>query len=192
MELVDAETEENIPGTAYQITIEKFADKMLLLDEAFHIMNDSDKLVVNFETTESGDLVVKGQKMGETLGYMADDANLVMEGPVFVGLGLYRFTVDVVAIEGETLDADKRAIYEALVILAESKRYFITYDGEEHSLQVISYFDNIVDLEFDTGTKYEDDYTFQLAEGLCRAGTFVACRDLHSKRVFSIGETRTW
>jgi len=29
MELVDAQTEENIPGTAYQITIEKFADNML-------------------------------------------------------------------------------------------------------------------------------------------------------------------
>ena len=89
MELVDAQTEEKIPGTAYHLIIEKFADDTLLLDEAFHIMSDSDTLVINFKTTDEGDVVVNGMKMGETLGYMASEDELVVGGPIFNQLGLY-------------------------------------------------------------------------------------------------------
>ena len=153
MELVDAQTEEKIPGTAYHLIIEKFADDTLLLDEAFHIMSDSDTLVINFKTTDEGDVVVNGMKMGETLGYMASEDELVVGGPIFNQLGLYSFTIEVVAMEGETLDKDKRATYEALITLAESKTYSVTYDGEEYNLETISYFDNIVDFKFDPDSK---------------------------------------
>lgn len=153
IQLIDAQTEENIPGMAYHLLIEKFANNKLLLEEAFHIMNDNDNLVINFQTTENGDIDIKGQKTGETLGYMAKDNGLFIEGPIFTHAGLYHLTVEVVAMEGETLDVDERQTYETLITLAESKTFHVKYDGKKYGLETISYFDNIVDFKFDPNRK---------------------------------------
>lgn len=151
MELVDAQTRQNIPGVAYHLIIQKFIGDEVLLNETFHIMGDEDRLIIKFETTESGDVVVRGQKMGETLGYMAVD-DLVVEGPIFVKAGLYRFIAEVVAMEGETLGLHEIATFEVLITLAELTSYTVNYNDREYELEVISYFDNIVDFNFDPDT----------------------------------------
>ncbi|MEM2759393.1 MAG: hypothetical protein QXW73_01200 [Nitrososphaerales archaeon] len=173
IEMVDALSGRNIRGAGYHITVEKFANGIVLLEETFHAAKDNEKLVVRFKTTEGGDVFVRGQKVDDTLGYVATDT-LSVEGPVFMEAGLYRFAMEVVVMDGQIVPIGKRAIFEAFITLAESRTFAVTYNAKQYALETISYFDNIVDFEFEPSSM-SIKMIMQLEQKFCRKCSVITC-----------------
>ncbi|RMF29000.1 MAG: hypothetical protein D6752_06690 [Candidatus Nitrosothermus koennekii] len=140
------DNEQVIPGVAANIEIYRFRDNQLLLNQTFHVMSDVETLEVLFKNTESGDINIKGMKMG-SFGYMraADEDMVIVEGPIFTKAGLYKFKVTPIALDSESLPEDQRVPFEALITLSEVKNWEI--DG--HTIQTIAYYDSLTNLEYD-------------------------------------------
>jgi hypothetical protein len=157
---LDAIDEEgkSIKGTVYDIAVNKFADNKVF-KERFHTTQDQDTLTIVFKP--NADLtnasIVKGVYVSN-MGYRSsDDQGIVIEGPLFLDAGLYILTIDLLAIDSNFLS--EHVTYIAKLTIAEHKVWSISYEDIIGSIETISYFDKVRDLNIykDSNGNYRID-----------------------------------
>ncbi len=148
----------SIKGTVYDIAINKFADNKVF-KERFHTAQDQDTLTIvfkpNADLTEAR--IVKGVYVSN-MGYKSsDDKDIVIEGPLFMDAGLYVLTIDLLAIDSNFLS--EPVTYIAKLTIAEHKAWGISYEDITGSIETISYFDKVMDLNIykDSNGNYRID-----------------------------------
>ncbi len=156
---IDEESKNLIKGIlVYDITINKFADNKIF-KERFHTAQDQDTLTVVFKPnanlTEAS--IVKGVVVSN-MGYESyDDKGIIIEGPLFLDAGLYILTIDLLAIDSNFLS--EPVTYIAKLTIAEHKIWNISYEDITGSIETISYFDKVRDLNIykDSNGNYRID-----------------------------------
>ena len=74
---------------------------------------------------------------------------IIVKGPIFLDPGLYKFVITPIAFGGELLPDDQKIPFEALITFAEIRDHEIEYNGEVYTIEMISYYDSIKNVEFD-------------------------------------------
>jgi hypothetical protein len=149
--LYDANTNQTIEHTTYQITITKGTspDQRPLVNDFFHAHNGVLKLKIE---PRPGELTIFGDRDPFQNALVADPGgNVLIRGPLLLDGGLYHFHIEIFGIDNDRNifkpeDAPK---FDSYLSVGDVFKENITYNNTLYNTTLISYYDRIHDFDFD-------------------------------------------
>jgi hypothetical protein len=148
--LYDANTNQTIEHTTYQITISNgTSDQRPLVNDFFHAHNGVLKLKIE---PRPGEITIFGDRDPFQNALVADPGgNVLIRGPLLLDGGLYRFHIEIFGIDNDRNifkpeDAPK---FDTSLSVGDVFKENITYDNVVYNTTLISYYDKIHSFEFD-------------------------------------------
>ncbi|HZA62602.1 MAG TPA: hypothetical protein VE573_07005 [Nitrososphaeraceae archaeon] len=151
--LYDPTTKEGYKHVTYYITIEKDGKK--LLSDWFHDHKGDLKIEMKPSTAEQ--IAVYGEPDPILQAFTGtENSPVVATGPIFSEGGLYHFIVRITTIDFDRsfIPDDKQPVYDGWLSVGSTVNQQVSLsDGEQIPIQVISYYDDIKDFNFDSSNK---------------------------------------
>ena len=151
--LYDPTTKEGYKHVTYYITIEKDGKK--LLSDWFH--DHKGDLKIEMKPSNAEQIAVYGEPDPILLAYTGTEKSpVVATGPIFSEGGLYHFIVRITTIDFDRsfIPDDKQPVYDGWLSVGSTVNQQVSLsDGEQIPIQVISYYDDIKDFNFDPSEK---------------------------------------
>src|ERR671911_1685182 len=151
--LYDPTTTEGYNHVTYYITIEKDGKK--LLSDWFHDHKGDLKIEMKPSNTEN--IAVYGEPDPILQAFTGTEKSpIVATGPIFSEGGLYHFTVRITTIDYDRsfIPDDKQPEYDGWLSIGSTLNQQISLsDGKQIPIQIISYYDDIKDFNFDPSKK---------------------------------------
>src|ERR687898_706727 len=147
--LYDPATEEGFPHVTYFITIEKDGKK--LLSDWFH--DHKGDLKIEMKPSDDERITVYGEPDPILQAFTGtEDSPVIATGPIFSEGGLYHFIVRVATIDYDRsfIPDDKQPVYDGWLSVGSTEDQQVSLsDGKQIPIQIISYYDDIKDFNFD-------------------------------------------
>src|ERR671910_3366252 len=151
--LYDPTTKEGYKHVTYYITIEKDGKK--LLSDWFHDHKGDLKIEMKPSTAEQ--IAVYGEPDPILQAFTGtENSPVVATGPIFSEGGLYHFIVRITTIDYDRsfIPDDKQPIYDGWLSVGSTLNQQVSLsDGKQIPIQIISYYDDIKDFNFDPAKK---------------------------------------
>jgi hypothetical protein len=151
--LYDPTTKEGYKHVTYYITIEKDGKK--LLSDWFHDHKGDLKIEMKPSTAEQ--IAVYGEPDPILQAFTGtENSPVVATGPIFSEGGLYHFIVRITTIDFDRsfIPDDKQPVYDGWLSVGSTVNQQVSLsDGKQIPIQVISYYDDIKDFNFDSSNK---------------------------------------
>src|SRR5215216_3541869 len=151
--LYDPSTKEGYKHVTYYITIEKDGKK--LLSDWFHDHKGDLKLEMKPSNAER--VTVYGEPDPILQAFTGtENSPVVATGPIFSEGGLYHFVVRITTIDYDRsiIPDDKQPIYDGWLSVGSTLNQQVSLsDGKQIPIQIISYYDDIKDFNFDPSKK---------------------------------------
>src|ERR687893_2346079 len=151
--LYDPATKEGFEHVTYFITIEKDGKK--LLSDWFH--DHKGDLKIEMKPSDDERITVYGEPDPILQAFTGtEDSPVIATGPIFSEGGLYHFIVRVATIDYDRsfIPHDKQPVYDGWLSVCSTENQQISLsDGEQVQIEIISYYDDIQDFNFDPGKK---------------------------------------
>jgi hypothetical protein len=152
--LYDPITKEGFKHVTYYITIEKDGKK--LLSDWFH--DHKGDLKIEMKPSDAERITVYGEPDPILEAFAgSENSPVVATGPIFSEGGLYHFIVRILTIDYDRsfIPDDKQPIYDGWLSVGSTVNQEVSMNGNDRSkqipIQIISYYDDIQDFNFDTG-----------------------------------------
>jgi hypothetical protein len=151
--LYDPSTNEGYKHVTYFITIEKDGKK--LLSDWFH--DHKGDLKIEMKPSNAEQIAVYGEPDPILQAYTGtENSPVVATGPIFSEGGLYHFIVRITTIDYDRsfIPDDKQPIYDGWLSVGSTINQQVSLsDGEQIPIQIISYYDDVKDFNFDPNKK---------------------------------------
>jgi hypothetical protein len=156
--LYDPSTKEGYKHVTYYITIEKDGKK--LLSDWFH--DHKGDLKIEMKPSNAEQIAVYGEPDPILQAYTGTEKSpVVATGPIFSEGGLYHFIVRITTIDYDRslIPDDKQPVYDGWLSVGSTLNQQVSLsDGKQIPIQIISYYDDIKDFNFDR-TKKQIQFT---------------------------------
>src|ERR671919_608202 len=156
--LYDPTTKEGYKHVTYYITIEKDGKK--LLSDWFH--DHKGDLKIEMKPSKAEIVTVYGEPDPILRAFTGtENSPVVATGPIFSEGGLYHFIVRITTIDFDRLfiPDDKQPVYDGWLSVGSTVNQQVSLsDGKQIPIQVISYYDDIKDFNFNA-TKKQIQFT---------------------------------
>ena len=156
--LYDPATNEGYKHVTYFITIEKDGKK--LVSDWFH--DHKGDLKIEMKPSNAEQITVYGEPDPILQAFTGtENSPVVATGPIFSEGGLYHFIVRIATIDYDRsfIAEDKQPIYDGWLSVGSTVNQQVSLsDGKQIPIQIISYYDDIKDFNFDT-TKKQIQFT---------------------------------
>src|ERR687889_192061 len=151
--LYDPATKEGFKHVTYFITIEKDGKK--LLSDWFH--DHKGDLKIEMKPSNAEQIAVYGEPDPILQAFTGtENSPVVATGPIFSEGGLYHFIVRITTIDFDRsfIPDDKQPVYDGWLSVGSTVNQQVSLsDGKQIPIQVISYYDDIKDFNFDSSNK---------------------------------------
>ena len=151
--LYDPTTKEGFKHVTYYITIEKDGKK--LLSDWFH--DHKGDLKIEMKPSNAENIAVYGEPDPILQAFTGTERNpVIATGPIFSEGGLYHFIVRVATIDYDRsfIPDDKQPVYDGWLSIGSTLNQRVSLsDGKQIPIQIISYYDDIKDFNFDSSKK---------------------------------------
>lgn len=151
--LYDPTTKEGFKHVTYYITIEKDGEK--LLSDWFH--DHKGDLKIEMKPSDTENIAVYGEPDPILQAFTGTERNpVVATGPIFSEGGLYHFVVRVTTIDYDRsfIPDEKQPEYDGWLSVGSTLNQQVSLsDGNQVPIQIISYYDDIKDFNFDPSKK---------------------------------------
>jgi hypothetical protein len=152
--LYDPATKEGFKHVTYYITIEK--DEKKLLSDWFH--DHKGDLKIEMKPQNKEQITVYGEPDPILQAFTGrENSPVVATGPIFSEGGLYHFIVRVITIDYDRsfIPDDKQPEYEGWLSVGstENQQVSMSDGGKQIPIQIISYYDDLKDFNFDASKK---------------------------------------
>src|ERR671914_688671 len=151
--LYDPSTNEGYKHVTYYITIEKYGKK--LLSDWFH--DHKGDLKIEMKPSNAEQIAVYGEPDPILQAFTGtENSPVVATGPIFSEGGLYHFIVRITTIDYDRsfIPDDKQPVYDGWLSVGSTLNQQVSLsDGKEIPIQIISYYDDIKDFNFDPSKK---------------------------------------
>ena len=146
MELRDS-AKKPIPHATLSVVLEK--DGKVLMSERFH--DHEGKITIQVKPKELGIASVFSGGKDEKLDawIKTEQSPIVIEGPIFLDGGIYRFKVDVLSMETDQNFLPQPVSFELDASVSELVRYIVTHSDDQYELAVRTYYDKVADFSYD-------------------------------------------
>jgi hypothetical protein len=155
--LYDPTTKEGFKHVTYFITIEKDGKK--LLSDWFHDHNGD--LKIEMKPSNAERITVYGEKDPILDAYTGtENSPVIAAGPIFSEGGLYHFIVRITTVDYDRsiIPDDKQPVYDGWLSVGSVREHQVSLDGKQIPIQVISYYDDINNFNFNP-TKKQIQFT---------------------------------
>ena len=154
LRLFDPETNETIRFTTFTVQVIKGTDRTAspLLRDTFHTENGL--LTLKIQPREEP-LQVFGTREGFLNSWKAGpDGTINLRGPILLEGGLYRIKVDLITVDSirNTFRAGQGPSFDTFLSVGDMHTEEVQFDGSIYPTTAISYYDRIVDFDFDPET----------------------------------------
>jgi len=151
--LYDPTTKEGYKHVTYYITVEKDGKK--LISDWFH--DHKGDLKIEMKPSSAEQITVYGEPDPILQAFTGtEDSPVVATGPIFSEGGLYHFIVRIATIDYDRsfIPDDKQPVYDGWLSVGSTLNQQVSLsDGKQIRLQIISYYDDIKDFNFDPSKK---------------------------------------
>ncbi|HEU4447314.1 MAG TPA: hypothetical protein VFR94_21750 [Nitrososphaeraceae archaeon] len=151
--LYDPSTNEGYKHVTYYITIEKDGKK--LLSDWFH--DHKGDLKIEMKPSNAEQIAVYGEPDPILQAFTGtENSPVVATGPIFSEGGLYHFIVRITTIDYDRsfIPDDKQPVYDGWLSVGSTLNQQVSLnDGKQIPIQIISYYDDIKDFNFDPSKK---------------------------------------
>jgi hypothetical protein len=151
--LYDPSTNEGYKHVTYFITIEKDGKK--LLSDWFH--DHKGDLKIEMKPTNAEQIAVYGEPDPILQAFTGtENSPVVATGPIFSEGGLYHFIVRITTIDYDRsfIPDDKQPVYDGWLSVGSTLNQQVSLsDGKQIPIQIISYYDDIKDFNFNPSKK---------------------------------------
>jgi hypothetical protein len=150
--LYDPTTKEGFKHVTYYITIEK--DGKRLLSDWFH--DHKGDLKIEMKPQNKEQVTVYGEPDPILQAFTGtENSPVVAAGPIFSEGGLYHFIVRITTIDYDRsfIPDDKQPEYDGWLSVGAVEEQPITINGKQIPIQIISYYDDLRDFNFDPSKK---------------------------------------
>jgi hypothetical protein len=151
--LYDPTTKEGFKHVTYYITIEKDGKK--LISDWFHDHNGD--LKIEMKPSNIKRITVYGEPDPILQAFTGtENSPVVATGPIFLEGGLYHFIVRILTIDYDRsfIPDDKQPVYDGWLSVGSTLNQQVSLsDGKQVPIQIISYYDDIKDFNFDPSKK---------------------------------------
>src|ERR687893_1458790 len=151
--LYDPSTNEGYKHVTYYITIEKDGKK--LVSDWFH--DHKGDLKIEMKPSNAEQIAVYGEPDPILQAFTGtENSPVVATGPIFSEGGLYHFIVRITTIDYDRsfIPEDKQPVYDGWLSVGSTLNQQVSLsDGKQIPIQIISYYDDIKDFNFDPGKK---------------------------------------
>ena len=151
--LYDPSTNEGYKHVTYYITIEKDGKK--LVSDWFH--DHKGDLKIEMKPSNAEQIAVYGEPDPILQAYTGtENSPVVATGPIFSEGGLYHFIVRITTIDYDRsfIPDDKQPVYDGWLSVGSTLNQQVSLsDGKQIPIQIISYYDDIKDFNFDPSKK---------------------------------------
>jgi hypothetical protein len=151
--LYDPTTNQGYKHVTYYITIEKDGKK--LLSDWFH--DHKGDLKLEMKPSNAEQITVYGEPDPILQAYTGtENSPVVATGPIFSEGGLYHFIVRITTIDYDRsfIPDDKQPVYDGWLSVGSTLNQQVSLsDGKQIPIQIISYYDDIKDFNFDPSKK---------------------------------------
>jgi len=151
--LYDPSTNQGYKHVTYYITIEKDGKK--LLSDWFH--DHKGDLKLEMKPSNAEQITVYGEPDPILQAYTGtENSPVVATGPIFSEGGLYHFIVRITTIDYDRsfIPDDKQPVYDGWLSVGSTLNQQVSLsDGKQIPIQIISYYDDIKDFNFDPSKK---------------------------------------
>ena len=151
--LYDPSTNEGYKHVTYYITIEKDGKK--LVSDWFH--DHKGDLKIEMKPSNAEQIAVYGEPDPILQAFTGtENSPVVATGPIFSEGGLYHFIVRITTIDYDRsfIPDDKQPVYDGWLSVGSTLNQQVSLsDGEQIPIQIISYYDDIKDFNFDPSKK---------------------------------------
>ena len=151
--LYDPSTNEGYKHVTYYITIEKDGKK--LVSDWFH--DHKGDLKIEMKPSNAEQIAVYGEPDPILQAFTGtENSPVVATGPIFSEGGLYHFIVRITTIDYDRsfIPDDKQPVYDGWLSVGSTLNQQVSLsDGKQIPIQIISYYDDIKDFNFDPGKK---------------------------------------
>ncbi|WP_428325246.1 peptidase [Nitrosopumilus sp.] len=147
-----------------------FDSKITLRDVTFHIKSekgnqflfeqefkaDNGFLVFNFVSEETDSIIIEEETGANIFGSLLGlDSRLIhVKGPKLSEGGLYKFDITILTADGYSKTLDEPLVFNAGISIAQTSRHdFVDPNFGEQKFDVITYYDEISDFEYDPASK---------------------------------------
>lgn len=151
--LYDPTTKEGFKHVTYYVTIEK--DGKRLLSDLFHDHKGDLKIEMKPEANKE-QITVYGEPDPILQAFTGtENSPVIATGPIFSEGGLYHFIVRIMTIDYDRslIPDDKQPVYDGWLSVGSTENQQITLNGSQIPIQIISYYDDIKDFNFDPNIK---------------------------------------
>ena len=152
------------------ISLIDFDSKITLRDVIFHIKSekgnqflfeqefkaDNGFLVFNFVSEETASIIIEEETGANFFGSILGlDSRLIhVKGPKLSEGGLYKFDISILAADGYSKTLDEPLVFNAGISIAQTSRHdFVDPNFGDQNIDVITYYDEISDFEYDPNSK---------------------------------------
>jgi hypothetical protein len=151
--LYDPSTNEGYKHVTYFITIEKDGKK--LISDWFH--DHKGDLKIEMKPSSAEQIAVYGEPDPILQAYTGtENSPVVATGPIFSEGGLYHFIVRITTIDYDRsfIPDDKQPVYDGWLSVGSTLNQQVSMgDGKQIPIEIISYYDDIKDFNFDPNKK---------------------------------------
>src|ERR671918_155195 len=151
--LYDPTTKEGYKHVTYYITIEKDGKK--LLSDWFH--DHKGDLKIEMKPNNAEQITVYGEPDPILQTFTGtENSPVIATGPIFSEGGLYHFIVRITTIDYDRsfIPDDKQPVYDGWLSVGSTLDQQVSLsDGKQIPIQIISYYDDIKDFNFDPSKK---------------------------------------
>lgn len=154
--LFDAATNETIPYSTWDITIEKGVgdNSDRLLRNVFH--TESGLLKLKVQPQEAETVTILGRQEDFLQAWVADPGGTInLRGPIFLEGGLYHFGIRILGIDSirELFPEDKISSFDSWLSVGDVFSESIDYEGDPYNMTIISYYDRVNEFNFSEQNK---------------------------------------
>jgi len=153
LKLFDAKTGNTIQHTSFFVTVDKEGE--LLMRNLFH--THSGDLIIKIQPTDLSvnDVIVYGDHEPFQGGWTSTNDQISVKAPILMDSGLYHFSIEIFGIDNDRnifipSDAPKFDSWLSVGDIFDTK---ITSQGKPYDVEIISYYDQISEFNFDDATK---------------------------------------
>lgn len=117
---------------------------------------DNGFVVFNFVSEDTDSIIVEEESESNFLGSLIGlDSRLIhVKGPKLSEGGLYKFDVTILTADGYSKTLDEPIVYNSGISIAQTTSHdFVDPNFGEENIQVITYYDEISDFEYDPNSK---------------------------------------
>jgi len=151
--LIDFNSKSTLRDVTFLITSER--GETFLFEQEFQA--DHGFIVFNFVSEDTDPIIIDDDNnsddfFGSLLGLESRMVHVI--GPKLSEGGLYKFDISVLTVDGYSKKLDKPLVFNAGISIAQTSKYsIIDPNFGEQNINIISYYDEILDFEYNSNSK---------------------------------------